>query len=167
MAESNRGDYYHFAWNGSERSPALEPPSITTKARVAKILRETELESVPDLVFRSPLGSNTSSRDKTKTNAPEKALRSDHELFSIDDEDWVVEEVNTEDNAPPRGSQTYGSAHVDRPIYTSRVSTVTDGVTQPRSTRQFDTYIDDAIESKDLALKARAGAKGKQPQSEF
>ena len=89
--------YYHFAWNDSDRAPASSPPDVTARERVAKILRETELQEVPDLVFRSQgdvLPPSTSSRDVSSS----QQLRDATQLFSIDDADWSNdEEVNNDD----------------------------------------------------------------------
>lgn len=94
MSSSN-SQYYHFAWNESERTPSVAPPDVTARERVARILRETELGEVPDLVFRSAGDARApAGRDVSGV----RALREENQLFSIDDADWSNdEEVNNDD----------------------------------------------------------------------
>ena len=87
--------YYHFAWNETDQTPATQPPDVTARERVARILRETELKEVPDIVFRS----SGDARPPTTSDASNaRTLRDDSQLFSIDDADWSSEEVNNDED---------------------------------------------------------------------
>ena len=182
MADSNT-KYYHFAWNG-DSEPAQVPPPISAKDRVAKILSETELDTVPDLVFRSPLAEekrsflggfrSSSSAAAAAHNDKRTSLRGEHELFSIDDDDWMFDggEVNTEDGLDSSSSKqtvaNASSSRTNRPIYKPPASAAAvishDPRTRAHHDAQFTTYFDDGVEAAAAAAAAASAPASSQQQ---